>query len=142
MSDNVNKPAHYNMHPSGIEVMDIVKHETFLRGNVIKYVMRAPYKGKEVEDLKKARRCLDLEIELAEAAFIKETAENISHPVGEADFKPIEWRIPASLPGNTNTLNVVPVRADEMVLSRADYEKKFMRPQDPKTLAGHLPGYI
>lgn len=64
--DVVTKPEHYNVHPSGIEVMDIVKHETFVRGNIIKYVMRAPYKGTELQDLKKARYYLDLEIERLE----------------------------------------------------------------------------
>lgn len=66
--DNVNHPKHYTAHPSGIEPIEIVKHETFLRGNVIKYVMRAPYKNNELEDLKKARQYLDWEIERIERA--------------------------------------------------------------------------
>jgi len=43
--------------------MDVVRHETFLRGNVIKYLWRAPYKGNELQDLLKAREYLDKEIE-------------------------------------------------------------------------------
>lgn len=58
MSDEVNHPDHYNSHPSGIEVIEIVRHENFNRGNVIKYVMRAGLKGHSIEDaitdLKKA----------------------------------------------------------------------------------------
>lgn len=64
--DNVHKPAHYRGHPSGIQPVEIAKHESFNRGNVIKYVMRAPYKDNELEDLKKAKFYLDLEIEMVE----------------------------------------------------------------------------
>lgn len=63
--DPVNKPAHYQ-HPSGIEVIDITRHESFLRGNVLKYVLRAPYKNNELEDLKKAAKYLAWEIERVE----------------------------------------------------------------------------
>lgn len=62
MSNKVYKPEHYNSHPSGIEAIDIIKHESFLRGNIIKYVLRAPYKGNELTDLLKARQYLDWEI--------------------------------------------------------------------------------
>ena len=34
----------------------------FCLGNVIKYVMRAPYKGKQIEDLEKAAWYLNREI--------------------------------------------------------------------------------
>ena len=50
-------------HPSGITVIQITKHETFLRGNIIKYVLRAPYSGEELKDLKKAAVYLQWEIE-------------------------------------------------------------------------------
>lgn len=64
-SDMVNNPTHYQ-HPSGIEVIDITRHESFLRGNVLKYVLRAPYKGNEVEDIKKALKYLTWELERLE----------------------------------------------------------------------------
>ena len=54
---------HYKSHPSGIEAIEITQYETFLRGNIIKYVMRAPYKGSELEDLQKAAEYLQWEIE-------------------------------------------------------------------------------
>lgn len=66
-ADPVNTPTHYQ-HPSGIEVIEITRHESFLRGNVIKYVLRAPYKGNELEDLKKAAKYLQWEIERVENA--------------------------------------------------------------------------
>ena len=52
--DPVNHPSHYTRHPSGIEAIQITEHETFLRGNILKYVLRAPYKGNELEDMEKA----------------------------------------------------------------------------------------
>ena len=55
---------HYKQHPSGIEPLDIAKWESFNRGNIIKYVMRAPYKGDELGDLTKARDYIDAEIEM------------------------------------------------------------------------------
>ena len=60
--DSVNHPAHYTSHPAGIETILITEHMGFCLGNVIKYVMRAPYKGSQIEDLKKARWYLDREI--------------------------------------------------------------------------------
>lgn len=54
---------HYKSHPSGIEAIEITQYESFLRGNVIKYIMRAPYKGDELADLEKAAEYLQWEIE-------------------------------------------------------------------------------
>ena len=64
--DAVNHPSHYTR--GGIEVHDFITAWDlgFDDGNVIKYVTRAPYKGKELEDLKKARWYLDKLIERAE----------------------------------------------------------------------------
>ena len=67
-TDPVSSPSHYRSHPSGIETIQITRHESFLRGNVLKYVLRAPYKGSEIEDLKKAAQYLRWEIDRAEAA--------------------------------------------------------------------------
>ena len=53
--DLVNKPAHYNM--GSIEPIDFIEswQMDFREGAVIKYVTRAPYKGKRLQDLEKAR---------------------------------------------------------------------------------------
>lgn len=67
MSDPVKKPSHY-AHPSGIQVIEITRHESFLRGNIIKYVLRAPYKGSELQDLEKAAVYLEWEIERVKRA--------------------------------------------------------------------------
>ncbi len=56
--DAVHKPAHYNV--GSIEAIDYIKQQTgegfkdYLYGNTIKYMHRHRYKGKPVEDLRKA----------------------------------------------------------------------------------------
>lgn len=67
MEDQVNHPRHYTIHPSGIETIELTEHMNFCLGNVIKYVMRAPYKGKQLEDLKKASWYLNREINRLES---------------------------------------------------------------------------
>lgn len=61
---NVNHPSHYNS--NSLEVIDAIKgslskeeYNGFLKGNVLKYVCRADYKGKYLEDLQKAKWYLD-----------------------------------------------------------------------------------
>ena len=55
--DIINHPEHYTK--GGIEVREFIDswHLDFNSGNVIKYVVRAPYKGTELQDLKKAYKC-------------------------------------------------------------------------------------
>lgn len=56
--DAVEKPAHYNN--GSIEAIEYIKQQTgtgfddYLYGNAIKYLHRYRYKGKPVEDLRKA----------------------------------------------------------------------------------------
>jgi len=74
MSDPVREPAHYKSHPSGIEVIEITRHESFLRGNALKYILRAPYKGTELQDIQKAIAYLEwerdrLELEAKDVPF-------------------------------------------------------------------------
>lgn len=69
--ESVNHPSHYNH--GGRETIDIIKdhledsdwnaYQGGLLFNVYKYIDRAPYKGKRLEDLKKARWYLDKLIE-------------------------------------------------------------------------------
>ena len=62
MPDPVNSPAHYTSGP--IEVIDIIEGFSlgFHLGNVVKYVLRSPHKGAELQDLKKAEWYLKREI--------------------------------------------------------------------------------
>jgi hypothetical protein len=62
MTERVNHPAHYTAHPSGVECIAVVEHMNFCRGNAVKYIWRAGFKGDAVEDLEKARWYLDREI--------------------------------------------------------------------------------
>lgn len=60
--DEVDHPTHYNVHPSGVECIDVVEHMTFNVGNAIKYLWRAGYKGNLIEDVEKARWYIDREV--------------------------------------------------------------------------------
>jgi hypothetical protein len=64
--DEINKAAHYNQHPSGVECITVVRHHSFNIGNVIKYLWRAGLKDASIKDLKKARYYLDDEIKMRE----------------------------------------------------------------------------
>ena len=55
--DPVHKPSHYNQLP--VECIDVAEHFGYLLGNAIKYIWRHQYKGKPLEDLRKARFYLD-----------------------------------------------------------------------------------
>lgn len=59
--DMVNHPQHYQ---HGIEPIEFIESHNlnFNLGNAVKYIARAPYKGKELEDLKKAKWYLEREI--------------------------------------------------------------------------------
>lgn len=60
--DEVNHPAHYTSHPSGIECITVTEHMNFNLGNAVKYIWRAGDKGNLIQDLQKARWYLDREI--------------------------------------------------------------------------------
>lgn len=63
MTDNVNHPAHYNAYP--VEIIELVEHMNFCRGNAVKYIARAGIKdpATEIEDLRKAAWYIAREIE-------------------------------------------------------------------------------
>lgn len=52
MNDNVNHPKHYMQYK--YEVIELTQHCNFVMGNALKYILRSPFKGSEIEDLKKA----------------------------------------------------------------------------------------
>lgn len=67
IKEAVNSPKHY-FGIYGLEAITVMKnfipnyedsYMGYLIGNVIKYILRAPQKGKQLEDLKKARKYLD-----------------------------------------------------------------------------------
>lgn len=73
-NDNVNHPAHYTSHPSGIECIEITRHYSFDIGNAIKYLWRNGLKNdygrnpidKQIEDLNKAVWYINDQIKLLE----------------------------------------------------------------------------
>jgi hypothetical protein len=64
MTNNIDHPAHYTTHPSGIECIEVVRHMTFNCGNAVKYIWRAGLKNADpIEDYEKAIWYLKDEIE-------------------------------------------------------------------------------
>jgi len=66
--DKINHPKHYNM--QNLEAIDIIKasmtdeeFKGYLRGNILKYLIRYKHKGKPKEDLKKSSWYLNKLIE-------------------------------------------------------------------------------
>ena len=66
----VNHPAHYtdtgmrcDKCGAPIEVIQITRELNFCLGNVVKYVLRAGKKGDAIEDLRKAAKYIEFEIE-------------------------------------------------------------------------------
>ncbi len=70
-TSNVNHPKHYNMHPSGVECIDVVEHMCFNLGNAVKYIWRADEKFAPLEDLKKAKWYIRREIKKRKKAAKK-----------------------------------------------------------------------
>jgi|TARA_R100001530_G_scaffold96189_2_gene66913 hypothetical protein len=56
--DDVNHPSHYT---KGIEVTEFIAswQMDWFRGNIVKYIVRAPYKGNTIKDLQKAKWYID-----------------------------------------------------------------------------------
>jgi len=60
----VDHPEHYNLHPSGVECIDIIEWMTHNVGSAVKYLWRCDNKHPDpIEDLKKARWYIDREIQ-------------------------------------------------------------------------------
>jgi hypothetical protein len=61
--DPVDRPEHYNSHPSGVECADITEHMTCMIGSAIKYLWRHGLKpGADADqDLRKAIWCIERE---------------------------------------------------------------------------------
>jgi hypothetical protein len=67
VNDEVTRPSHYTV--GGIETWDFIdaKNLPYHLASVIKYVSRAPYKGDELTDLRKAQQHLERRIALLTA---------------------------------------------------------------------------
>lgn len=60
MADN-ERPAYYNVYP--VQPVEISKYLGFCLGNVVKYILRAPFKGSPVDDCQKALQYLEWEMD-------------------------------------------------------------------------------
>lgn len=58
----VKHPNHYNQNPSGVECIEIIQHMNFNVGSAVKYLWRLGKKDDAIQELKKARQCIDQEI--------------------------------------------------------------------------------
>lgn len=52
--DPVQRPEHYNRHPSGVQPIDLAEHLTYNFGSALKYCWRRDLKGATRQDLEKA----------------------------------------------------------------------------------------
>lgn len=66
--DLVEKPKHYNVHPSGVECIELAELLRFAPGNVLKYVWRSGVKDAafEIQDYRKAEWYLKRSIQNAD----------------------------------------------------------------------------
>ena len=70
-ADEIHHPPHYNINWKGAQAIETYVYirswqMDYPESNIIKYVTRHPYKGKSLQDLKKARWYLDRLIEEVE----------------------------------------------------------------------------
>ena len=74
MEEQVNHPSHY---VKGIEPIEVIEswNLNFSLGNAIKYILRSPYKDKQIEDLEKARWYIDREIKRLKDEMVRKNLE-------------------------------------------------------------------
>jgi len=60
--EEVNSPAHYKLNKHGIEAIEAIEasmgreeYQGYLKGNVMKYLWRYKYKGRQRQDIEKAK---------------------------------------------------------------------------------------
>lgn len=75
--DDVEHPKHYTQYP--VEVIEITRHLRFNLGNAVKYILRAPFKGSEIKDLRKAKWYLEDLITNFEPDELKAQADDFVH---------------------------------------------------------------
>lgn len=73
MNDPVNNPDHYT-YVNGVECIEVTENFNFNRGNAIKYIWRAGFKGDVIQDLAKARWYIEREMDRLER--IRSTEES------------------------------------------------------------------
>lgn len=76
--DFVNHPPHYNF--GSFEVLDVIEdwNLEYHEANAIKYIARAPHKGKRIEDLEKAVFYLNRKINKLKKEVSKNSRESVN----------------------------------------------------------------
>jgi hypothetical protein len=92
MFDTVNHPRHYNLHPSGIECIEITRLCQFDMGNAVKYIWRHADKNGD-EDLRKARFYLKDLLATGQASHPPHKAKVLLQRAIEADHHPIRGNL-------------------------------------------------
>jgi len=77
--DIINKAAHYNKHPSGVECIELAERLPFNTGNAFKYVFRRGDKGNTVQDLEKAIYYLNREVQQLRSLIRWRTASEVQN---------------------------------------------------------------
>lgn len=80
MSDPIHNPAHYTAYP--VQPIEITRYLGFNLGNVVKYVLRAPYKGGP-EDLRKALQYLDWEAQTPMRRLTPAALERVTEAIAD-----------------------------------------------------------
>ena len=94
----IDHPNHYNV--GSIEVIDAIEDWClgFHLGNVVKYIARAPHKGKLREDLEKARWYLQRFLTIEES---RQDVLDRAHSLGPDALNPLfvadDWKLTAAL---------------------------------------------
>jgi Protein of unknwon function (DUF3310) len=86
--DPVERPKHYNVHPSGIECIELAEFLHFAPGNALKYVWRSGIKetAPEIEDFRKSEWYLRRSIENStriRQQYVGQRAEQLAARVAE-----------------------------------------------------------
>lgn len=74
LDDPVNHPAHYQL-PGGIEAIQVIEHMEILKGNAVKYLLRAGKKNSEEEDLRKAQWYIQRRLQLISPLILEKEQE-------------------------------------------------------------------
>ncbi len=74
--DPVEAPAHYCKHTTTTAQLAHDWKLSFYLGNVVKYIERHTLKGSGLEDLKKARKYLEMEIEIQETGKLERSVKH------------------------------------------------------------------
>lgn len=116
--DIVQKPAHYNLHVSGVEAIELCEVLTFNIGNAFKYIFRRDDKEVALQDLKKARWYIDREYQRLKRYSWLPTVLSNMHIVN-ADFSTHHSDLAARVVASEKSESVVQIYIELLRAERA-----------------------